>query len=265
MHHTLILIVAVLVALASGVGLFGADVYHDNALVQAAWHGNDLVTLVVAVPLFAISILLMSRERDIGLLLGMGLLAYALYNYAFYVFGAAYNALFLVYVAIVVFSLLGLLAGLTSEQLSVIRRRVRVSRLDRAMGLLVIAVSLVLGGFWVAVSVVSVFSGEPPALVVATGHPTNVTGALDLSLVVTFGLLSGIWLLRGRAWGHIIATIWAVKGAVYMVALAAATASAFLMRQSSSLVELTLWGPIALACSVVAFVLLRSEGEAEAA
>ena len=48
--YILSVIIATLMAVASASGLF-TDLYRDNATVTAAWRGNDLVTLFVAVPL----------------------------------------------------------------------------------------------------------------------------------------------------------------------------------------------------------------------
>ena len=67
----------------------------------------DLVTLLVAVP----ALILSGRKARSGSvrahLVWLGVVAYAGYNYAFYLFGAALNALFLVYAAILAIALLG--------------------------------------------------------------------------------------------------------------------------------------------------------------
>ena len=52
-----------------------------------------------------------------------------------------------------------------------------------------IGVAVLLGAFWTGTAVAFVITGVPPAMVEATGHPTNVTGALDLVVVVTLGLV----------------------------------------------------------------------------
>ncbi len=44
-----------LVALAAGAGVLVEGVYRDNLLVRAGWFGNDLVTLIAALPLLAIT------------------------------------------------------------------------------------------------------------------------------------------------------------------------------------------------------------------
>ncbi len=42
------IIATILASIASGVGLFNAEIYHDNAFVKSARYANDLVTLAVA-------------------------------------------------------------------------------------------------------------------------------------------------------------------------------------------------------------------------
>lgn len=256
-------IVAALMAASSSVGLAVGGLYRDNELVAAGWRGNDVVTLALAVPLLIGAIVLARRGSKRGLLIGLGLLAYAAYNYAFYLFGAAFNSLFLPYAGVLAFSTLGLIGGLASTEIRALAAGIRVNPRDRSIGWLVIAIALVLGIFWTVTSAAFVFTGAEPAMVEATGHPTNVTAALDLWLVVTFGVLGGAWLVRGKAWGFVVSAVWTVKGAVYMTALSAASVSAFLSGAADSLAQLGLWIPIGTACVLGAAVLLRPSGPAE--
>lgn len=251
---------AALIAVAAVAGLTADGIYHDNALVTASWRGTDVVSLVVAVPLLVVASLTTRRGSAPGTLLCLGLLAYAAYNYAFYLFGAAFNRLFLVYVAVLVVSTLGLIFGLSSRRVRSMADRIVVARRDRWIGWLVVLVALGLGLFWVWASVDDLRTGRVPPMVTATGHPTNVTGALDLWLVVTFGLLGGGWLARGKPWGFIVSAVWTVKGAVYMIALSAASLSSYVAGATDGMAETGLWGPIGAACVLGAAALLRPGG-----
>lgn len=247
----------VLATLASGVGLLRPDVYRDNALVSAAWLGNDLVTLVVFVPLLVVAIVRCAAGSERWRLTLLGLLLYAFYGYAFYLFGAAFNALFLVYVAITAASGYGLLLGLLSVDAARIARAFSPAVPARGVGGFMIVVAAVLGAFWITTSGAFVFSGTPPAMVQATGHPTNVTGALDLIIVVVLGFVGGLWLRQRRPWGYVIGVIWTVKGALYMLALSYASVAAWLIGPATDLAQLGLWGPIGVGSAVAAFALLR--------
>lgn len=54
-------LVALLAIVASAGGLFIDGLYRDNPFVTAGWYGNDLVTLVVAVPVLVAALILSMR------------------------------------------------------------------------------------------------------------------------------------------------------------------------------------------------------------
>ncbi|MFZ5807706.1 MAG: hypothetical protein ACOY16_00340 [Chloroflexota bacterium] len=250
---------------ASGWGVFGSYVYRDNLLVRSGWYGNDLVTLLLAVPLLAIAYILARKQSPRGTVLWLGMLAYTFYNYAFYLFGAAFNQLYLVYALILILSTLGLIQGLASSDIKVVLCLVVVGRVHRAVGIFIIVVSLILGSFWIATSANYVLTGQLPAMVIAVEHPTNVTAALDLWLVVSFGLLAGMWLWWRRAWGYVISAIWTVKGAVYMTALSAAAIATYASGATEDLSQLGLWVPIGAGSVIGRLLLLRSLPKSPAA
>lgn len=248
--------VAGLMALASVLGLLVDPLYRDNLLVSASWRGTDLVTLVVAVPLLALVAPRAGRQDARADLVWLGLLDYALYNYLFYLFGAAFNGAFLVYVAIVVAATVGLVFGLASLDVPAIGRqfdaRTPVGGVAVFLGLL----ALGLGGFHVALAVSFFASGAPPALLQAIGHPTSVISALDLWLVVTPSGLAAVWLWRREPWGVVLAAILTVKGAVYMAALSAATLNAARVGALDDLSQLALWPAIGVGSLVAALAML---------
>ena len=83
-------------------GLLFTAAYRDVEWIRATWFGNDWATLVIAIPLLVLGLVRSSAGSVRGLLLWLGLVGYSLYNYAFYLFGAALNAFFPIYVAGVV-------------------------------------------------------------------------------------------------------------------------------------------------------------------
>lgn len=250
--------VAALMLAASLAGLLDEGLYRDNPLVRSGWLGNDLVTLVVAVPTLVSGLLLARRGSVPGRLLWLGMLTYAFYDYAFYLFGAAYNALFLAYAAIVTASGFALAFGLSNLDVATVAGRFRTTTPVKRVAAYTLLVSAILGGFWLGVGVASLASGRPPAMVDATGGVTNLVAALDLPLVVAVGMVAGWWLWRRRPWGYVLAAAWNVKGAVYMLALSAASVTAWRAGASDDVSQLGLWAPIGIGCGVASFILLRS-------
>lgn len=254
--HRLAALVVLLMAGASAVGLLAAGVYRDNALVASGWRGNDLVTLVVAVPVTVLALRASRRGSESGLLVLMGMLLYAFYAYLFYLFGAAFNALFPVYVALVTASGAALAVALRNVDPPRLAHGRGTPRTRRWVAGWMLSVATALGLFWLAPSVSFLTGGPPPPMVPATGHVTNVTGALDLSLVVTLGAVGGLLLWRGRPWGVVLGAVWSVKGAVYMPALSAAAVTAHRAGATDDMVQVALWGPIGLGCLVASGLLL---------
>lgn len=250
---------AIIVALMAGAamaGLFFPNLYQDNPLVSASWRGNDAVTLFVAVPILVAAITWALRGSRRGYLVWMGMLAYALYNYGFYLFGAAFNGLFLAYTALFALSGFAMVFGLAGLDTDALQQGFRDRTPVRIISAFMWAVAVFLGGFWTATSLGYLFHGQVPPMVTATSHPTNVTGALDLSMVVSINLLGAVWLWRRRPWGYVLAAIANVKGAVYMLALSSATYSAVRAGTTDGVAQIALWGTIGLGCLAASIALL---------
>jgi hypothetical protein len=235
------IIVALTLAATAG-GLFIDDLYRDNAFATAAWQGTDLATLAVAVPILLVALVFALRGSFRAQLVWLGMLDYTLYNYAYYLFGTAFNRFFLIYVAIFTLSILALVFALAKIDLQSIRQRFRDRTPVKGIAGYMLFVAVGIGGLWIAQSLTFVASGQVPQFIVDVAHPTSVVFALDLSLVVPFLILGAIWLWQRQAWGYVLAAILSVKGTVYMLALAAVSISAARAGFAEASAELPLWG-----------------------
>jgi hypothetical protein len=170
-------VVVILATSAAAVGLYGSNVYRNDTLFFAeGFRGQDAVTLVVAVPLL-VGAAVGSRagSRRARLLLA-GALAYFLYVYASMALGAAYNWLFLVYVALLSTSLFAFVGAVAARDL---RFTAAPPRLAPAIFMLVCG--LVTAFVWLGPLVVAALERRPPDRL--DGYTTMVTYALDLAIV----------------------------------------------------------------------------------
>jgi hypothetical protein len=213
-------IVAVLAAVAALGGMFGG-IYRDNALILTAWKGNDLVTLVVAVPLLVATLVGARRGSDRALLVWLGAVGYMLYNYLFYLFGAAFNVFFLLYVLLVALSLYAFVLGLASLDAGKIGGEFRAGTPVKWISGLMLLIPLIMGGIELARAVGFIFTGEVPADIVQTGHPTGVVYAMDLALLMPAIVVAAVLLWQRRPWGYVLATVLMVKGLTYPLVLVA--------------------------------------------
>ena len=221
--------IALLATVASAGGLFLPHLYRDNTFVVSAWKGTDLVTLFVAVPTLVAAASLAGHGSMRALLIWFGLLDYMLYNYGFYLFGAAFNAFFLLYAALFTLSIFALMFGLAKADVGDISRRFDPDTPVKWISSYMLVVAGGLSAVYLIQIVTFVVTGRLPAIVVMTGHPTSVVFALDLSLLVP-GLVLGV-----------LAGILNVKGAVYTLALAVASASAARKGVPGAADQIPLW------------------------
>lgn len=96
---------------------------HDTVSTAAQMQGNDLITLVVGLPLLAISAWLAFRGSLRGRLLLTGTLGFFLYTYMSMSMLTAYNALFLLYVALFGLSLYAFILSMLAFDLAQLKQQ----------------------------------------------------------------------------------------------------------------------------------------------
>ncbi len=191
----LTLLALLLTLAACALTLFAKGVYHDNGFVQTASKANDWVMLSL-VPAFAIfSFFRISIKAQ---LIWAGMLSYLRYHYAFYLFGAAFNILFPVFLCIVsvsCFALVFLTLSLPLQQLKV----------EGFVPKFIAGYLCIIGLMLLAVEgppiVDYIVSGSLPQMLADTGHPTAVVYTLDLIYVVPVSFLATIWLWQNKSVG----------------------------------------------------------------
>jgi len=236
-------VISILAAIASAGGLLIDGLYRDNAFVTTTWLGNDAITLFLAVPILVTAMIFAQRGSLRASLIWMGALDYMLYNYAFYLFGAAFNWFFLLYVALLALSILALIFGLVSLDIVMISRSARPQMPVKWVGGYFLFVAFGLGTIYLIQSIGFIATGALPAIITLSGHPTNVVFALDLTLLVPWLMLGAFWLFKRQPWGYVVVGILNVKGPLYTLVLAV---NSILVVNAgiSQTSELPLWGTL---------------------
>ena len=98
-----------LALVASAGGLFIGSLYRDPASVLPAIQGQDLVTLL-ALPALVVALVAAQRGSTRATMAWIGLLSYVCYAYTGAAFAYAFNAFFLIYVALFSLSVSALVA-----------------------------------------------------------------------------------------------------------------------------------------------------------
>ena len=198
--------------LLNGHGLY----YYDTVSTVAQMQGNDLITLVVGLPLLALSAWLAFRGSLRGRLLLAGTLGFFLYAYLSMSMLTAYNALFLVYVAAFTLSLYAFILCLLAVDLPSLPGHFSPRLPRRWIAGTLFAVGGFLGLAWLGRIGAPLLQGGTPALENTT---TLVIQAMDLGLIAPLAILAGILLLRRSAWGYLLASVAVLKGLTMALAV----------------------------------------------
>jgi len=227
----LVLLIAVLAMFAASMGLFyqtegqpypytnhrgetvminGHGLYqYDTVSSVAQMQGNDLVTLVVGLPLLVLSGWLANRGSLRGKLLLTGTLGFFLYTYMSMSMLTAFNQLFLVYVVLFSSSLFAFILSMMSFDLKNLPQHFSPSLPRGWIAGLMFLVAAFLSLAWIGRIVPPLLQNQTPAL---ENTSTLVIQAMDLGLIVPLAVLSGITLLKSSPWGYLLSSVTLLKG-----------------------------------------------------
>jgi hypothetical protein len=204
-------------ATASIVGLFLDGLYTDGAWAREALRGGDLVTLALVVPLLLGALFLSVRGSRRAQVVWVAMLGYSIYNYAYYVFGAEFNDVFLLHIAILSMSIFALAVLAPRLDVAGIAARIRGGAAARWVGAFLVLVGLGQGGLWAFLVVRFALTGELLADIPEDGQ--HLVFALDLALLVPTLVLAGILLFRRTGVGLVMGAAVSLFGLVYQVNL----------------------------------------------
>jgi hypothetical protein len=210
-------VIAALMVIASAVGLFVDDLYRDGPWAREALRGGDLTTIALAAPVLLASTVLAGRGSRAAQAVWLGALTYPVYNYAYYVFGTAFNDIFVLHIALFSLSIAALVLVVANIDVDAIAARFRDVRGARLIGGFLAMVGVVLGGLWLFLAIRFAVTGELMADLPADG--IHLVFAIDTSLLVPALVIAGTLLWRRTAPGFVFGTAMAVMGALYQVNL----------------------------------------------
>lgn len=200
-------VIALLLAVTAGAGLFVTDFYRpflESQLLLAGAIVQDAVSLGVAVAL--VSVIIRARRGSLrAFVVWNGLLLYTLYYYSFYAIDEVYTPLYPLYLALMglaAYSLLGLLSRVDLVEFT---RHMRPSLPARWISL-VLGMAILFVPLWLTM-VVSTIRTQ-------TGHPFTTVFVLDLAFLIPAMVIAAVQLWRRRPSGYLLAGVLLVKSAI---------------------------------------------------
>ncbi|MFN3333119.1 MAG: hypothetical protein ACK47M_11465 [Caldilinea sp.] len=232
--------------------------YWDTVSMAAQMQANDLIMLVVGLPLLAVSFWLALRGSLRGRLLMTGTLGFVLYTYITMCVGANYNPFFLVYVALFALSLYALILSMMSFDLATLPAHFS-NRLPRRWiaGVLFFAAAF-LTLAWLGRIAPTITQAQLPPLENTT---SLFIQAMDLAIVAPLCVLSGVLLLKRSAWGYLLGSVALMKFVTLGLAVTTMGLNMVRVGVSVSAVELVVFPALTLLNLVMAILLLKNLGE----
>jgi hypothetical protein len=215
---TFIIIVLTLIAAAGG--LYIDELYKDtNSFALHAWYANDIILLAVGLPLLIVALVLSIRGSLRGQLVWLGMLNFTIYNYSYYLFGAALNSFFLIYAALFTFSMYSLVFGLVFLDYNKIEKSFKKKTPVKGISIFMILLAITLGGAWIVQWVNFVITSTPPQIMINLNSANNLVATLDLTFVVPLCFVAAYNLWQRRPIGYVLTVMLNVKGFVYNLIL----------------------------------------------
>lgn len=229
--------------------------YWDTVSSAAQMQANDVVTLFLALPLLGLSFWFTQKGSLRGRLLMTGTLGFILYTYITMSFGAAYNAFFLIYVALFSLSLFAFVLSMMSFDVEALPARFS-QKLPRKWiaGLLFFAAAF-LSLAWLGRIAQTFRASAVPALENTT---SMFIQAMDLGIVVPVCVLSAVLLLRRSAWGYLLASVGLVKFLTLGTAVSLMGLNMARIGVPISPLELVIFSGMALAGIITTILLLKN-------
>lgn len=205
-------LIAILMGIASVAGLRYRTLIYPTGELMQTFVSNDVVNILIGLPILLGSMGLAWRGRLIGLLCWTGALYYVLYNYLAYVFALPLSWAFLAHLILVVLSvytLIGLVANIDGKE---VKQRLAGAVPEKLAG----GVLVGLGGLFflrvMGVVVNALTSGIMPA---ETDLAVNISDALTTPAWV----IAGILLWRRKEFGYVTGLGLLFQGSMLFIAL----------------------------------------------
>lgn len=198
LHHVYesTLVGAVLMTALSLGGLLYPSIFYPTYELLQSFIANDVVNLVIGLPIMMGSMWLTRHGKLIGLLCWPGALLYVLYNYIAYMVGIPYSVLTFVYLVLVLLSIYGIFDLLNGIDKNAVQEQLSGSVPARTAG----GILMIFGIMFVFRAIGMIIETSTSQ----TTHPSSEIGVMIADIVLSiFFITGGGLLLRRSSLGYV--------------------------------------------------------------
>jgi len=194
---SLTLLIALLTITQSLFGLLGSDIVYPTQILYEAFVPNDLVNIVIGVPIILLSVFLAKKGNLAAILFTPGASFYFVYNYLIYLLGVPFNITFVLSLILLVLNLFLLIFFLYQIDANEVKNKM-IEKISVRLG----GIPLVLlGTLFFIVAIQPIVSS-----IVNNEILPSTELALHISdLVISPAMIiGGVMLLRKYRWGFVV-------------------------------------------------------------
>ncbi|MCK5068804.1 MAG: hypothetical protein KAR16_15245 [Bacteroidales bacterium] len=191
---TLVLIVLFSALSVTGI-VFHKELYPDEAL-WITFLPNDVVNLLMGLPMISFSLILTRRQKLLGLLCFPGALFYCTYIYATYLLGLPFSVLFIPYLFVVALSIYTLIGLIASIDVQGVCQQLEGHVPVRSAGIILLGIAILLVAYQIYAMTVSVIQKESPDQVAIAQW------IVDFVIAAPPVMIIGILMIRRKAFGY---------------------------------------------------------------
>jgi len=197
--------IAILLAIAAGGGVFSSGLYRDTPYFIAQAVGQDMISLTVVLPVLIVTAFFSSRGSPRARLVWLGGLVYLVYTYVVAAFDVSFNALFLVYVALLGCSLYALISGFVAADLVGIKACFTEKTPVKTVSIYLAVLAVLFYFMWLSEIIPALVAGAIPQSIRDNGTPTNAVHVLDMAWILPAFGITAVSLWRKQAVGYTLA------------------------------------------------------------
>lgn len=201
--------------------LYGKGIYHNmSSDVAVQGIGQDYITLFLGIPLLIVGLYFTRKDSLRGRFFLAGVSGYFLVTYLFYTVMAMYNELYIVYVSLIGLSFFTLSNILFTIPFNDLKEKFSGKTPNKLSGIFLMVNALLIALLWLQVVVPPLLDGTIIPETVQH-YTTLIVQGMDLGLLLPLSVVSGLFFLKKRKIGYLMAPVYLVFLSLLMTALLA--------------------------------------------
>jgi hypothetical protein len=214
------MVISVLVLLASIYGLLAPDIYaKETANWATQAKGQDIGNLIAILTLLA-SGYYYKKGSSKAALIWLGTLFYLIYAYIVYSVAVHFNALFLVYVAIL--GICSYVVLLSIDEIKKLNSKNGKSAAVKFASYTIMGIGILFGLLWLSEIIPALITGKVPQSLQDAGLWVNPIHVIDLSIVLPGFIIAGYCGLKNKSGGIFYVAPWLAFSALMGLSIVAA-------------------------------------------